>query len=225
MSRSQRLPTETASGRDLMRAVHYDVKRVVRELCNDVQRPSRLGIFASEAALVRLKASFRAAAHVVRERYAFEAAALARLILEQIAWAYAVHSLDGKAVFAVSPTKSIGKLKEVFPSAGHLYGTLSTYTHIDPNITNEYLDVHGDDGPPAVLSRDNARSNYMALFIGELADVYRVTAEAISFRYFRTPRAWVSEGDQLRLVDDRPLTSALESHRAFLRRRYGRAGA
>jgi hypothetical protein len=145
---SKRLPSETASARKLLRAVRYEVDRVIRELCNGDPRPDRLGLFASEAALVRLKTSFRSTAHVLRERYTFEAAVLSRLILEQIAWAYAVHSLTGKAVFRVIPTKVIGQLKEVFPQAGQLYGMLSTYAHIDPEITNQYLDVWGD-GPPA----------------------------------------------------------------------------
>jgi len=221
---SKRLPSETASARQLLRVVRFDVDRVVRELCNGGPRPDRLGLFASEVALVRLRTSFRATAHVLRERYTFEAAALSRLILEQIAWAYAVHSLTGKAVFRVSPTKVIGQLKEVFPQAGQLYGLLSTYAHIDPDITNEYVDVWGD-GPPAVLWRDGARSNFIALFFAVIADFYRVVAEAISFKHFRKPCAWVQEGDQLRLLDDRPLSSAIDVHRAFLRSRYGRAAA
>jgi hypothetical protein len=211
--------SETKSAHELLDAVEADVSCVIAELLNDVPRPKRLGLFAGEAALVRLKASFQCAIAIIAERYTFEAAVLLRLILEQMAWAYAVHDLEGKAVFRVRPTKAIGRLKAIFPQAGELYGTLSTYTHINPEITNQYLNVWGD-GPPEVLYRDTVRSNFLALFLGVVADYYRVVAEAISYEHFRHPRASAWDGDNLRLLQERPLTEAIEIHRDFLRSRY-----
>lgn len=60
----------------------------------------------------------------------FESAAIARMILEQIAWANSVDPLeDFESVQKTSATKSIGPLKDKFDGAGRLYGWLSVHTH------------------------------------------------------------------------------------------------
>jgi hypothetical protein len=53
---------------------------------------------------------FKAAYGLVRKEYIFETDAVVRLILEQLAWAYAVYSAPDNDVFKVSPTKCITRL-------------------------------------------------------------------------------------------------------------------
>lgn len=60
----------------------------------------------------------------------FESAAIARMILEQIAWASSVdHYEEVEPIQKTSATKSIGQLKDKVESAGRLYGWLSVHTH------------------------------------------------------------------------------------------------
>ena len=99
-----------------LRAINGKVTHLVGALASGSKRPEPLGLFAAEMALIRLSASFRSALILVHHGYPFEAAAICRLILEQLGWIFAIHrktSLD--EIIAVKPQSTIGKLKEFFP--------------------------------------------------------------------------------------------------------------
>jgi hypothetical protein len=57
----------------------------------------KLGQFAAGAALTRLHTSFTVLALLTRYGYGFESAVVARLILEQLAWVYAVRNHEVRA--------------------------------------------------------------------------------------------------------------------------------
>jgi hypothetical protein len=60
----------------------------------------------------------------------FESAAVARMILEQIAWAIGINALeDNSQIQNSSATKAIGLLRKICPAAGELYGWLSDHAH------------------------------------------------------------------------------------------------
>lgn len=60
----------------------------------------------------------------------FEGVAIARMMLEQIAWAFSVaNSLDENAVHKISATQSISALKTQIACAGEFYGWLSQHAH------------------------------------------------------------------------------------------------
>jgi hypothetical protein len=62
------------------------------------------------------------------------------LVLEQIAWAYAVHKCgDQKEVLRVRSTESVSILKRFVPFAGPLYGALSALAHVEPEKANVYF--------------------------------------------------------------------------------------
>lgn len=62
---------------------------------NKIQhKPPRFGLFAAAIGLSRLAASFKSAAVLIFRGHNLEAMAICRLILEQIAWAHAVHGLE-----------------------------------------------------------------------------------------------------------------------------------
>jgi hypothetical protein len=137
---------------------------------NRISPAESLGPICSKAALVRLEASFKAAYGLVRREYIFEVDAVVRLILEQIAWALAVYSVAGNEVHELLPTKCIGRLKEVFPGCGPLYGALSQWAHIDPALARNYVDFHnaGID----VVRRSDVNSFESGANIIALAPVY-----------------------------------------------------
>lgn len=124
----------------------------LRTVCDTVDKIShaleeqqverRLGPICAKAALCRLEASFKAAFGLVRRGYIFETDAVARLILEQLAWAFAAHAQSDEAIFRLPATKCISTLKSAFPDVGVLYGTLSEWAHIDPSIARNYVDFH-----------------------------------------------------------------------------------
>jgi hypothetical protein len=82
---------------------------IVQAIEEGEPRPDHPGLLAAEVALVRLQPTFRSALILVSQAYAFEAAAIVRLILEQISWAYAVRSLsDEKSVSRVLHSAHVG---------------------------------------------------------------------------------------------------------------------
>lgn len=60
----------------------------------------------------------------------FETAAIARMLLEQIAWATRIDQYeDHESIRKTSATRAIGRLTEICPAAGRLYGWLSAHAH------------------------------------------------------------------------------------------------
>jgi len=102
----------------------------------------RLGHICAKAALIRLEASFKAAYGLIRKEYIFETDAVVRLILEQLAWAYSVHSAADEKVLTLEAPDCIGRFKAIYPACGRLYGVLSEWAHIDPSIAENYLEFH-----------------------------------------------------------------------------------
>lgn len=89
-----------------------------------------LGVYAASVALHRLKFTFFSAHLLYQLRLRFEADAVARQLLEQIAWAVAASEFDDvAAIDRVQPHRSIGRLRDLAPVAGRLYGLLSKSTH------------------------------------------------------------------------------------------------
>lgn len=129
-----------------LKSIHRRVSELTTAVMNGRERPDSVGLLAAEAALMRLVPTFRSALILVSQALAFEAAAIVRLALEQIAWAYAVHTLkDRERVFSVRPTKAISDLKRLVPFAGSLYGALSAQAHVEPEKSETYY-ANDDDG-------------------------------------------------------------------------------
>lgn len=139
-------------------------------------KPDQPSLFACSAALYRLQNTFWASMMCIHSFMHFEAAALLRIILEQLAWMYRIRSLPESAdFFKVSPRKCITHLKELFPYAGALYGQLSGVSHIEPKETRRYILVE-DSGLAIQLSdRDLSRNDAFQLLI--LTDMYAVLSE------------------------------------------------
>ncbi|WP_160137516.1 hypothetical protein [Chryseobacterium sp. c4a] len=78
----------------------------------------------------KLDSNFSALRMLIKYDYIYECYAIIRQIVEQIAFAYDTQFRNEIEDFQ-SPTKSISKLKEFYPSIGIVYGELSSKTHID----------------------------------------------------------------------------------------------
>jgi hypothetical protein len=120
------------------------VSEFLTAILNGRPRPDHAGLLAAEVALVRLKSTFRSALILISQAHAFEAAAIVRLALEQIAWAYAVHTLsDPGKILNVNPTQ-ITPLKNLAPFAGRLYNALTAQAHLDPAKAKIYYTEEGE---------------------------------------------------------------------------------
>lgn len=196
---------------NFLRSVKYEANSVYRELTSEIERVSRLGLFAAEACLARTFITIRMSCFMLLHGYLYEAAALMRVILEQVAWAWSIHDRDDDAIFSVSPTKSISALKAVIADAGKKYSLLSDYTHINPKLQVEYIDLSGEC--PMLLHSQHERSAQMAVMLGRLVDDYRVTTERVSYEYIAKPVAWKrDEKGAWILNDERPFPRLVDAY-------------
>jgi hypothetical protein len=89
----------------------------------------------------KLDSNFSALRMLIKYDYIYECYAIIRQMVEQIAFAYDTQ-FRNKLEDLQSPTKSISKLKEFYPSIGILYGELSSKTHIDSSQFPSYFYVN-----------------------------------------------------------------------------------
>jgi hypothetical protein len=128
-----------------LKNIDEKVSELLTAIMNGRPRPDSAGLLAAEVAVLRLKSSFRSALILVSQAYAFEAAAIVRLALEQIAWAYAIHKLeDPEKILRVEPTRAISDLKRLAAFAGPLYGALTAQAHVNPDKAKIYYTEDGD---------------------------------------------------------------------------------
>jgi len=107
-----------------MRAFSSQIQVISKEPEKELNRTM------SEWALGRTAFSMDLLAYCGQRGALFEALAIARMMLEQIAWAYNVgNSKDEDAVVRSSGPASISELKRASAFAGRLYGWLSIHAH------------------------------------------------------------------------------------------------
>lgn len=167
-----------------------EVDRIGAEFTNGITRETTTGLFASESALTRLRTSFQSAAFLLMQGSLYEASALMRMALEQMAWSYTVHGYVDGGFFKVNPTRCITRLKEIVPGAGRLYSQLSDYAHLQPDLQRQYLDFSEEYA--AVIYRNHDDCLRMGANFSSLVRDYAIVSEYISYRYFKSPKAWVS---------------------------------
>lgn len=161
-------------------------------------RDRELGPFAASAALMRLHTSFRSASLLVQTNSPYDAAAVLRLILEQIAWAFAVHELPPDRVLKQSPTK-VTPLKTLFPTAGIFYGRLTDLAHIGEDWHKAFVEW---EDQPMVVMRETKYNAFLSFALLLLADWYWVVAEWIHHRAVPGAR-YVGENDQGNVIISR----------------------
>lgn len=171
--------------------------------------PNRVGLVASGAAIIRLQSSFLTASFLIRTGHNFEAAAVMKLILEQLAWAYVVHEWSDESVFSCLPSKCISKLKELMPWVGEFYGVLNEESHIKPNLMGRFLHETEKGGKVSVRSHDfSPLAGFMYLC---LADAYCVVLEVVYSQYLPGSRhTKLSSAKRVIPKTNRPLARKIE---------------
>jgi hypothetical protein len=169
--------------------------------------PDRLGFVGAHLSLNRSLASLRA----VRLLYAVglnpEADAVARQMLEQLAWAYAVDPLDDiEEINRVSSSKAVGTLRaSVGPSVGRLYGELSRWAHM--GRLEHHRSLREVDGGIAIIESE-PQFGLGALRILALADWWVMIWEWVHRSCLSSFQATLP-GHALRPNPDRPLLESI----------------
>lgn len=151
------------------------IHRSLRKLRTLGRRDPTVDEFGSSLVLERLPTSFFSSHLLYRIGQKYEGHAVSRMILEQMAWAYAAADYsDLDKIKNISPTKSVSRLKEIYPQAGELYGYLSKKTHIDYSSHFEFLTVQSEKN---VVLHSNSDFQEYAKIIILLADIFGVVWE------------------------------------------------
>jgi hypothetical protein len=104
------------------------------------------GVIHAELFLLRLLSSLVAARRLINWGFFSEPLTILRSILEELAWAYAVGiKFDRKQLDNPAPSKCIGPFKERFPISGHLYGSLSKFSHMEFEAKKHFV-TRGTEG-------------------------------------------------------------------------------
>lgn len=160
-----------------------------------------LGVFGSSNALQRLVSSFFSAHLLYSLGNAYEGHAVARLILEQIGWAYqAAPLIDREEIEAIKTTKSISKLKSFCPDAGELYGFLSNKTHISYDSHHEFMKVENDCNV-VKLGQDHI-AKYAEVLLN-LADMFVAVWEFSQYDYLNSVESVTKQDNKIVLDTNR----------------------
>ena len=178
------------------------VRRMIEKINTDgLPQPSN-GVFGASLVLERLPYSFFSAHMLYRLGHRYEGHAVARLILEQIAWAYAAYTMDDKEdIDRIVTTKSISRLKNFVPETGMLYGFLSDKTHIDYRNHKEFIQT--DTGKNVVVYAQPMFKEY-AIVMLNLADLFGIVWEVSQLDYLPDVKTIQVSGDDIDLNPTRP---------------------
>lgn len=162
----------------------------------------------SDAALHRAESSFYAAGLLFRIGNLFEAQAIARIILEQVAWSYAVGSSQSlAAAIKIEPSKAVSALRKILPASGRLYGELSRAAHIGVTSHTDFLDFSGKS--TRVLLTHGRKSWVKGRVLLELADYWSVVYEFTQHRFMKNLENWKVVRSDLVLEQNRPFLTTV----------------
>lgn len=128
----------------LSKLIKVQSENLVEKFLSIECKSNSLAVFACTAAIYRLKNSFLGAAYCMNSYLHFETVSISRMILEQIAWMYAICEMDDDRYQKARPQQCITKLKEILPDAGRAYGALSESSHIHFEQTLHYVKVENE---------------------------------------------------------------------------------
>ncbi|WP_143074334.1 hypothetical protein [Nitrosomonas sp. Nm166] len=186
------------------------VNRMLEKLQSDGLPEPSLGVFGASIVLERLPPSFFCAHFLYQMGHRYEGHAVSRLILEQIAWAYAAYSFnDLKAIEKIDTTRCISLLKRFAKEAGRLYGFLSAKTHIDYASHSEFLRF--ENSTNVVLHAQPEFREYGQVIL-VLADLFGLVWELSQFNYIKYPEAIEQETEGPIIRADRPFLAEMQRH-------------
>jgi len=135
-----------------------------------------MGIFAASIALERLDSGFKSAHLLYQLGLNYEGDAVARYVLEQIAWSIPASRLNAlDEIEKVKSTSAIAELKKLIPWTGPLYGDLSKTTHAGLEQHQRAFTV--DDQNRGIVISAWSRLGISAAHVLLLADAWCVAWE------------------------------------------------
>ncbi|MES2205898.1 MAG: hypothetical protein V4525_03765 [Pseudomonadota bacterium] len=168
------------------------------------------GVFGASLVLQRLEESFFCVHFLFILGKAYEGYAVARLILEQIAWASAAYKFnDIDDIRKIITTKSISELKKLIPNAGKLYNFLSDKTHIDYSNHSEFLKII--DGKGMVVLGDHNFLIYGKLLL-RLADIFTIVWECSQYDFLQEFTSVKKENGNILINEDRELQIKIKDY-------------
>lgn len=179
-------------------------------------KPDLPNVFACTAAILRLKNSFRAAVLCIKHGMHIETITITRLILEQLAWVSAIHSLrdDFDKYTELSPQSCISSLKKLIPTAGPLYGQLSETSHLQFEATLSYIKFYDDE--LAVRLHDYELCAEDAVRLMHMIDWLEIIGEHVYSDLIETPRsiAMLQDGTWV-IKSDRAILAAIQKAETY----------
>ena len=176
----------------------------------------RLGSFGAEVALRRLQYSFFSAHLLYQLGHKYEAHAVSRLVLEQIAWAYSASQLDNLAeIKKLVTTNCISRLRELNQGYGRLYGILSKKVHLDYENHGEFLRVKNGESAVLLTLFDYYEYAFVLLTLADLFGIVWELSQAAFIQDFEATH--ITDGVRS-IRDDRPFKKIASGHLATLRR-------
>jgi hypothetical protein len=143
-----------------------------------------MGIFAASIALERLDSGFKSAHLLYQLGLNYEGDAVARYVLEQVAWSIVASRLSTlEEIEKVKSTAAIGELKKLIPWAGQLYGDLSKTTHA--GLKQHQIAFMVDDEQRGRVLSTWSRLGVCAAHIMLLADAWSVAWEYTQAPYMQ----------------------------------------
>lgn len=136
-----------------------------------------LGVFAASIALQRIDDTLSSAHILYQLGQQLEGDAIARYMLEQIAWAYtAFPAVSHEELDKIKSHAAISSFKKISPGAGVLYGSLSRSTHAGNSTHRAWFDITPDGKGVVTVSKQPGLTQAATLL--ELADMYVLALEA-----------------------------------------------
>ncbi len=186
------------------------ILKIMSKLSSEGKPLPSNGVFGASLVLERLPISFFSAHFLYRLGNRYEAHAVSRLILEQLAWANAAYELDDiDAIKKIEPTKTISKLKKIIPKCGILYGYLSNKTHIDYASHIDFLRI--ENGQNVVLHTQHQFYEYAQVIL-YLADWFAIIWEISQFNYLSDVETVERKDGVYSVKSDRPFAEIIEKH-------------
>ncbi|MGJ4950217.1 hypothetical protein [Bradyrhizobium sp. HKCCYLS20291] len=146
------------------------------------------GVFGAEITLYRIPHSLDAARLLSNRGLLLEVLPILRLCFEMMSWANTAFYLQEEdAVVNLKAQSCISLLKEVYPTAGKVYGYLSTFSHWGHAIHEQFIQVESEQ-----VSVLNASVRYRAMSLGLCLTILDIFLSVVRGLYKERSEALIS---------------------------------
>jgi hypothetical protein len=136
----------------------------------------------AELFLLRVLSSFKAVRYLINWGFFSEPLTILRSCLEQLAWCHVIGSrFDPRQLENPQPSKCISVFRNRFLAAGHLYGALSTYSHMEFEAQKHF--VTGSLDETGIMQQSTEFKFFGMLFYSFLLIAYQYICRDFSRFY------------------------------------------